>query len=343
MRARPAVLGPAAIALAAIGLGACVTTSSSTVSLREARAIVATYSRENNRANETLSVAQQNRDEQGPAAEIDDAGFVLDRRAGFLTVSGQRYQPFFEHLDESVAGVGSRYPRTLLTIDTPYTTSLKHGSRSCRFVGVFVKNSATSPWRVGHEPSANRFDLPRVVASPPAGAHAQLVVPLARLPQYYAIAFTTYFQEGVLSRGIPSSVFRTDVSCWSLPNLSRDPFLTAGSVSQTITATTVTDPHPDQISFPTADGGELSVFALHVEVSTSALGKASLAWRHRPRQPSSYLLPVSTGLKRVEIPLLFDLAVFDPPIGRQLAPRLIGGYWGPLDDASASARSVQSV
>jgi hypothetical protein len=338
VRARLAVL-----VLAAVGLSACMTTSAGVPSSAQARAIVSTYSRENNHANETLSVRLQNQDEEGPAAEIDDANFVLDRRAGFLTVSGQRYQPFFEHLDQSVAGTGNRYPRTLLTIDTPYTTSLKAASRVCRFAGVFVKNSERSSWRIAHEPSANRFEIPRVAVHQPVGGAGQLVVPLGRLPRYYAIAFTTYFQEGVLSRGISGSVFRTDVSCWSLPNLSRNPFLAGGTSSQVITATTVTATHPDQISFRTADGGELSFFALHVDVSSSALGKISLAWRHRRGQPSSFLLPVATGLKRIEIPLLFDLAVFDPPTGNQLAPRVVGGYWGPLTDASASARAVRSV
>jgi len=339
VRARLGLIG-----LAAIGLAACTTATGAAPSFSAVHAIVAAYSQENNRANEVLSVRLQNRDEEGPAAEIDDANFVLARRAGFATVSGQRYEPFFEHLDEEVAGGGSRYPRTILTIDTPYTTSLKTASRVCRFAGVFVKNHPTSPWRVADEPTVNRVDVPRVVSGSSAAGSQPLVVPLGRLPRYYAIAFTTYFQQGVLSRGIAPSVFRSDAACWSLPNLSHNPFLASNGSPHVITATTVSARDPDQISFATADGGELSFFAVRVDIVSSALDGSSLGWRHRRGQPSSYLLPVGSGFKRVDIPLLFDLAVFDPPVGNhQLAPRVVGAYWGPLTDATASVKAVRSV
>lgn len=344
---RSKVLFPATlIALSAWCLAACGQTSSTSVTLtatnvgqRSFSGIVDQYSKANNQANETLSVARQNDDEQGTAAAIDDADFHLSREAGYLTAQGTSYKPFYEELDRAVTvdSPQKRYPKLLVTVDAQYTNNARTANDSaCRFLGVFAKNSPNAPWRVTDEPTVTKSLLPAVKVIdhnqglvPSESSH--LSIPLTRLPKYYALALTTYFQEGIVSRGLKQADFSTSAKCWSLPQLSTNPYVSPSSSQQLATSATVTAPNPHMVTLTTANGGALAVFTLHVDLISSSGKNAAFTWSHRATDPDSYLLPAASGLHNIQIPLLFDIAVYDPPVAvSKLAPRIVGSYWGPL-------------
>jgi hypothetical protein len=331
--------------LGATLLAACGQTSTATVTLTSVNRkqtsladIVQQYSTANNHANETLSIADQNRDEQGTAAAIDDTDFAISRDAGYQTAQGNSYKPFYEKLDSGVRlGSSKGYPKLLVTVDAQYTSDPRTANRSaCRFLGVFAKNSSSQPWRVVDEPTVTSALLPKVkVTNGDAGivpkASTELSVPLARLAKYYALALTTYYQQGVLSRGLKQADFATTAQCWSLPSLSTNPYVSTSSSKRLATAATVTAGHPHMIAMTTANGGALAVLTLHVDLISSSAQNAAFTWRHSTSDPDSYLLPAASGLHSIQIPLLFDLAVYDPPVAAtKLAPRLVGSYWGPL-------------
>ena len=331
--------------LGATLLAACGQTSTATVTLTSVNRkqtsladIVHQYSTANNHANETLNIAAQNRDEQGTAAAIDDTDFALSRDAGYQTAQGASYKPFYEKLDSALRlGLNKSYPKLLVTVDAQYTSDPKTANRSaCRFLGVFVKNSSSQPWRVTDEPTVTSTLLPKVkVASGDLGivpkASTELAVPLARLAKYYALALTTYYQQGILSRGLNQADFATTARCWSLPPLSTNPYVSTSSSKRLATAATVTAGHPHMIAMTTANGGALAVLTLHVDLISSSAKDAAFTWRHSASDPDSYLLPAASGLHSIQIPLLFDLAIYDPPVAdTKLAPRLVGSYWGPL-------------
>ncbi|MEX6429751.1 MAG: hypothetical protein ACYCWN_07810 [Ferrimicrobium sp.] len=331
--------------LSAVLLASCSQTSTATVTLSSSNSIQANYARivsrystANNQANETLSVAKQNNDEQGTAAAIDNADFYLSRDAGYQTAQGATYKPFYERLDHAVAiGASQKYPKLLLTVDAQYTTAPQTANRSaCRFLGIFAKDSPSAPWRVTDEPTVTKALLPEVKTTngnrgiTPATT-AALSIPLSRLAKYYALALTTYYQQGVLSRGLKSADFQTSAPCWSLPRLATNPYVSPSSSQQLATSATVTAPHPAMVALSTANAGALTIFTLHVDLITSSPRSTTFTWRHSATNPDSFLLPASSGLHNIQIPLLFNLAVYDPPVAdTTVAPRVIGSYWGPL-------------
>jgi hypothetical protein len=304
------------IAVTATLLAACGQTAASNVKLTATSSpqggfasIVHQYSRANNAANETLSIARQNNDEQGTAAAIDNADFRLSRDAGYQTAQGTSYKPFYEELDHAVTLKSAKgYPKLLVTVDAQYTTAPKAANRSaCRFLGVFAKDSPTAPWRVADEPTITKTLLPEVkTINGYQGliptANAGLTIPLARLPKYYAIALTTYFQQGVLSRGLIQANFSTSAQCWSLPQLSKNPYLAASSSPQVATSATVTAHRPHMVALTTANGGALAIFTLRVDLISSSTAGAGFTWRHSATNPDSYLLPAASAIQNIQIP-----------------------------------------
>ncbi|WP_298208727.1 hypothetical protein [Ferrimicrobium sp.] len=334
------------ISMGALCLAACGQASSSSIELTAANTrkdsfsvIVDQYSKANNQANELLSIVRQNDDEQGTAAAIDDADFRLSRDAGYQTAQGTSYQPFYEELDRAVS-VGTTkksYPRLLVTVDAQYTSNpSKANDSACRFLGVFAKNSHSAPWRVTDEPTVTKSLLPKVeIAVGNQGIipsrTSSLSIPITRLAKYYSLALTTYFQEGVLSRGLKQADFSTAAKCWSLPQLSTNPYVSPSSSQRLATSAVVTAPSPHMVALTTANGGALAVFTLHVDLISSSGKNSAFTWSHRATDPDSYLLPAASGLHSIQIPLLFDIAVYDPPVAAsKVAPRVVGSYWGPL-------------
>ncbi len=336
----------AVVSLGGMLLAACGQTSAATVTLTSSNSqqgsfsrIVRNYSAANNQANRTLSIARQNSDEQGTAAAIDNTDFQLSRDAGYQTAQGTSYKPFYEELDRAVVLKQTKkaYPKLLVTVDSQYTSTPKTANRSaCRFLGVFAKNSSTAPWRVTDEPTVTKTLLPKVkVLSGSLGLEPQssspLSIPIDRLSKYYALALTTYYQQGVLSRGLKQADFSTSAECWSLPRLSTNPYLSPSSAQRVATSATVTALHPQMVALTTANGGALAVFTLHADLISSSAQNTAFTWRHSATVPDSYLLPAASGLHSIQIPLLLDIAVYDPPVAQtKIAPRVVGSYWGPL-------------
>lgn len=347
------------VSVCATILAACGQTSTATVTLTASNSrqanfsrIVRNYSNANNEANRTLSITRQNGDEQGTAAAIDNADFRLSREAGYLTAQGSSYKPFYEKLDRAVAVEQAKkaYPKLLVTVDSQYTSNPKAASASaCRFLGVFAKNSSSAPWRVTDEPTVTKTLLPKIkVVDGSVGlkpqSSAALSIPIDRLPKYYALALTTYYQQGVLSSGLKRADFSTSAQCWSLPRLSTNPYLPSSSTQQVATSATVTAIHPQMVALTTANGGALAVFTLHVDLISSSAPNSSFSWRHSATAPDSFLLPASSGLHSIQIPLLLDIAVYDPPVAyTKLAPRVVGSYWGPLLGGSESRQAAQDA
>jgi hypothetical protein len=340
-------------------LAACGQASTATVTLTSSNSqqgnftrIVRGYSTSNNQANRTLSVAHQNGDEQGTAAAIDNADFQLSRDAGYQTAQGTSYKPFYEELDRAVVLERAKkvYPKLLFTVDSQYTSTSKPANHSaCRFLGVFAKNSSSAPWRVTDEPTVTKTLLPKVkILSGSLGLVPQssstLSIPIDRLSKYYALALTTYYQQGVLSRGLKQSDFSTSAKCWSLPRLSTNPYLSPSSAQRVATSATVTAIQPQMIALTTANGGALAVFTLHVDLISSSAQNSAFTWSHSATAPDSYLLPAASGLHSIQIPLLLDIAVYDPPVAEtKLAPRVVGSYWGPLLGGTETRQSPRDT
>src|SRR5580658_9594206 len=53
--------------------------------------VLASYSVANNRANRVLSTADQNQDEEGTAAQIDNTVFTIDADAGYTSLTGNTF------------------------------------------------------------------------------------------------------------------------------------------------------------------------------------------------------------------------------------------------------------
>lgn len=337
------------MALVAVLTAACTgqAPASTVLSPKGLGTILSQLSEENNQANQTLSVAAQNRDEQASAAVIDDGAFTLARRAGYKTLTGPRYYAFGYALIKGSVPRQTTYPAVALAIaasrasgGTPASQASCPGSAN---VLVLRKDSGTAPWRVELEPEANASGLSALASA--AGGFGELVTssvglasPLDTLESRLSGALARYAATGTRAAELPASVFGTKTQCWGIDNLRAD-VLADAHVMLALSVSVKPYSPGDLMAFRLSSGGALAIFSLSITLRTTAVGKAGqVLVTPTASIPASFVVPAG-AYSSISVPEVIEVAVVDPPASK--APtgsfQIVGSYGDDLPGSGTLA------
>jgi hypothetical protein len=306
--------------------------------------VVAGFTAANNRANRVLSLADQNKDEQGTAAQIDDTVFTIDADAGFPSLTGSKFYPVTEEPIVSAVPQHSGYPAQFAAIikfrDAAGTPKAERTCTGTEVLQVFEKNSASAPWRLALEPDIT----PGVVttfSSESDGFAApirqgNLELPLSVVQSDVVAALNTYAVDGTYINGFSKVDFNAGSKCWAIDDLQAD--IAQAKAAQDTAAFSATAYTPSDLTAYTMPGGAaLVAFTVHItEVETSAVAGDSLTTSTTKADPGSYLAPVGT-FGTLTYPELCQVAAIDPAKGHgdKTALRVVGAYCGYLQGSGS--------
>ena len=348
------IIGCTGILLAACGSTAntnAKTTSAKvnlgSVTVRQARKIVAQYSAENNASNKSVSAAVQAKDETGYALEADNSMFRYEIQSGYGPAwQKTHYKPFYEHplLIQVLSGKGWPKRFAAITVRTSSPTSRKPTKNSCDELFVFVQDHPQGKWRVQTEPNIVPSEASKVqldsVGSPLSVNDHNLVVAPDALAERLTGQLAVWGTGGPSPSWLPASV-EASSSCFDLSwlqNARKDYGLQGGGGTFTTNMVPASGSQAIQ-SYAVRGGGAI----------VSVVANLNLTLDSEPT--SSYMTTNSTTgniLKGVHYssntyPFLSDVVVYDPPRGHG-QPEIIGSYtqelWpatGVVATSSASA------
>jgi hypothetical protein len=301
--------------------------------------VVATFSAANNRANRVLSLADQNKDEQGTAAQIDNTVFTIDSDAGFPTLTGSKFYPVTEEPTVSAVPQHGGYPAQFAVIvkyrDAAGTPKAERNCAGTEVFQVFEKNSAAAPWRLALEPNIT----PGVVSTFSSGSggfatpvrQGNLEFPLSVVQSDVVAALNTYAVNGTYINGFSKADFNVGSKCWAIDDLQAD--IAQAKAAQDTAAFSATTYSPsDFTAYALSGGAALVAFTVSItEVENSAISGDSLTTSTTKGNPDSYLAPVGT-FNTLTYPELCQVAAIDPAKGHggNTARRVVGAYCGYL-------------
>jgi hypothetical protein len=307
----------------------------------EVAGVVSTFNAANNRANETLSYADQAKDEQGTALAIDDESFVLDRRAGFKTMEGAKYTPFTNVPFSTALEKGADYPATFATLITATsraeTSAMKAKAAKEPSLFVFSRSSASSPWRLSFEPavsaSIGKFAIGKkgYAMSPRTSG---LAFTPSLIPSRVAAALLTYADNGTLAPGLTASDFTTKDHTWSVPNY----YLGVKSATKDgLIESTVSEPYSTSglQTFAMKSGDVLVTFILRITVKISAPTGSHVVHKGVLGQPDTWVVSFNGNYDSSTTPVVCELVALDTPahgksVGYDSIPALVGAYCGDI-------------
>jgi len=216
MRRQTAATALGTITLAGALLAACGSSSPvmppPDATPRLMRSVLALYSGENNRSNETLSPSVQALDETGSALVMDDAWFKYQLQSSGSVASFDRgYQPFFEQPVSSqalkVRGWPHSFVATAVAVSHPSEPAPWHAT--CGGIFVFQQQRGRGRWRVAWEPSIvdpwnPRWQLAPTVA-PVALVDRSLALAPATLATQLAQELAAWGSGGAVPAWLPTS------------------------------------------------------------------------------------------------------------------------------------------
>jgi len=309
-------------------------------------AIVAATMATNNQANEQLDHSLLESYEAGSALVIDSASY---QESAHVANSGCSYPPFGVKVLQTIAKTGTTYPAQFIVLGNTYQMKPLHGctasAGTCPSAGtilVFSRPSASSPWKIVLEPSADNGDAVRLRGAGPSGT-GSVAAPLPpagtdakAVPSEIAKALESYEASGRLG-SLKASYFTG--SCWLIP----DPRAAAQQYSKSsLNETETYSPLSDLVSYTTASGvSVLSIFTLSFEVRLAPEGAdASIEWVSDPAsEPVTGLLPSGAYSQIVEQGSLEIAAVVS---GAGSADVTIVGAYGGVTSISGTKGSTGS-
>ncbi len=286
-----------------------------------------------------LSQADENQDEQGSAAQIDNTVFTIDGDAGYPSLTGSTFYPLTIEPVVSAVPYQDRYPAQFAVIvkyrDAADTRKADRTCASTEVLQVFEKDSAAAPWRLALEPDITR-GVVTAFSSAPGGFAApvkqgSLELSLGVVQSDVAAALNTYAVNGTYIDGFSKADFNVGSKCWALDDLQAD-IARAKSAGDAAAFSATAYTPSDLTAYALPGGAALVAFTVHItEVETSAIPGDKLTTSTTKGDPDSYLAPVGT-FNTITYPELCQVAAIDPAKGHggNAAPRVVGAYCGYL-------------
>lgn len=306
--------------------------------------VVAGFSAANNRANRVLSVDDENKDEQGSAAQIDSAVITIDSKAGFPTLTGSTFYPLTEEPIVSAVPRHSGYPAQFAAIikfrDAARTPKAERTCAGAEVLQVFEKNSASAPWRLALEPDITP-GVVTVFSSESDGFAApvrqgNLELPFSVVQSDVVAALNTYAVDGTYINGFSKVDFNAGSKCWAIDDLQAD--IARAKAAQDVATFSASPYTPSDVTANALPGGAaLVAFTVNItEVEKSAVAGDSLKTSTTKGNPGSYLAPVGT-FSTLTYPELCQVAAIDPAKGHgdNTALRVVGAYCGYLQGSGS--------
>ena len=301
--------------------------------------VVASFSTANNRAARVLSVADQNKDEQGSAAQIDKTVFTIDSDAGFPSLTGSKFYPLAEEPVVSAVPRHSGYPAQFATIikfrDAAGTPKAERTCAGTEVLQVFEKNSASAPWRLALEPDITPGAVTTFSSESDGFAtpvrQGNLELPLSAVQSDVVAALNTYAANGTYIDGFSKVDFAAGSKCWAIDDLQAD-VARAKAAQDAATFSAKTYTPSDLTAYALPGGAALVAFTVYIaESEKSAIAGDSLTTSTTKGNPGSYLAPVGT-FSTLTYPELCQVAAIDPARrhGGDRVPRVVGAYCGYL-------------
>jgi hypothetical protein len=300
--------------------------------------ILATFSVENNRANSSLSVADQSKDEQGSAQTIDNAFLTIDRLAGYKAVTGAKFYgttsvPIVSTVPRQ-SGYPAEFAAVIKFVDARSTPEKVQTCAGGNVLDVFEKNSAGASWRLADEPYVSPGLLKQFPTGPGGYAvpvnEAKLGIPVADVPNELVAALNTYAVNGSLINGLTKADFSFGHGCWAIDDIQAD--IAQSAKSQVTDAYSVTAYTPSDVSaFSLSAGAAVVVFSVTITEVQTGTGGGTLTETNKTGDPGSYLEPAGT-FTTITSPEVCELAAIDPAksAGAHPVPRVVGAYCGFL-------------
>lgn len=292
--------------------------------------ILKTYDRLNNQANQTLNTTLLNEFEMGSAAQVDDAGYLLDADAGYRTEEGATYKPFNVQLVDGAVPHQTSYPALAVAV-VRGSPSKCSGSG---FLDVFEKSSATASWKLDYEPLVDAGSVPKLATT--TGGYAVLATSgkglrtdPASVPAAFESDLSSYVLSGSLG-SLPKTVLGTKSQCWSLFTL-RSVFEAIDAQGFEATYSGPVTP-TDLVALRTANGGAVAMFTIGEALTDTASAGYYIPVTPTAGDPSSYI-PVPAGnYSSITYSYLLEVAVEIPPatLHRSAPFTVIGVYGGSL-------------
>ncbi len=300
---------------------------------------VARFSAAENRANRVLSLDDQNQDEQGSAAQIDDSVFTIDRDAGLPSRTGFTFYPVTVEPVVSAVPSQTHYPAQFAVVvkyrDAKGTPKAEQTCAGTEVLEVFEKNSASAPWRLALEPAITPGVVTKFASSPGGFATpvrpGTLALPLSVVQSDVMAALNTYAVSGTYINGFSQADFTLGSKCWAIDDLHAD-IARAKAAQDSAVFTAKAFGPSDLTAYALPGGAALVAFTVPiVEVETSAIAGDSLTTSNTKGNPASYLAPVGT-FSTLTYPELCQVAAIDPAKGHggTTTPRVVGAYCGYL-------------
>jgi hypothetical protein len=301
--------------------------------------VVSTFSVTNNRANATLSYADQAKDEEGTALALDDESFVLDRRAGYKTLDGAKFIPFVNVPFSTALEKGADYPATFATLVTGTsrgeTPAMKAKDAKAPSLFVFSRSNASSAWRLSFEPtvsaSIGKFAIGKkgYAMSPRTSG---LAFAPAQIPDRVVAAIDDRAVLGTLVKGLTASDFTTTDHAWSIWNVyqvTKDEIKYGDSWSWVVKPDSTSDLH----TFAMKTGDVLVTFSLMITVKYSAPNGEHFVNKNVSGQPDTWYIVGNGNYVSVTRPVVCELVALDTPahgksVGNDSIPALVGADCG---------------
>jgi hypothetical protein len=300
---------------------------------------VARFSAAENRANRVLSLDDQNEDEQGSAAQIDDSVFTIDRDAGLPSRTGSTFYPVTIEPVVSAVPHQDHYPAQFAVVvkyrDAKGTPTAEQTCAGTEVLQIFEKDSASAPWRLALEPDITPGVVTKFASSPGGFAtpvrQGKLELPLSVVQGNIMAALNTYAASGTYINGFSEADFNSGNKCWAIDDLHAD-IARAKAANDTAVFSAKAFGPSDVTAYALPGGAALVAFTVPIaEVETSAIAGDSLTTSNTQGNPASYLAPVGT-FSTLTYPELCQVAAIDPAKahGGDTAPRVVGAYCGYL-------------
>ncbi len=311
----------------AVALVACAT-QPPLVTPREVPQIMKDVSALNNKANASLSLTAQAKDESGSALYLDDFSFRYLRAFGyknagssFSLVATASSVPEQEHYPLEIATMDK-------TVDAKSASKKQSGDTFCNTVEVLKKTSSSSKWKVVEEPITNMKGFPRFRHGTNGygvfAASKGLSVSLAKLPGVVSNALESAFNQG--SAVWSHASFLIPSSCISA-GVKYNTSLPASHISQTLEVRYL--PQYGEQAFALDHGALVFLTVQMLKVDKVITNGYYITFFNNFHDRAGLLAfyhipPLSHGYSSTTD--IVELAIWDKPVGSKAHFEIIGAY-----------------